>query len=118
MGNSGKIREAFKEVLPLVFERESVVKLDKVLAEVMNQHLGEFSLADIRKEVGNISELRNLGGLSENPWMSPEEVIGRELYAVKSVEEQKMYSMRSHRIFRRFQEWSQESNRRSWFMGC
>ena len=84
-----KIREAFKEVLPLVFERESVVKLDKVLAEVMNQHLGEFSLADIRKEVGNISELRNLGGLSENPWMSPEEVIGRELYAVKSVEEQK-----------------------------
>ena len=55
----------------------------------MNQHLGEFSLADIRKEVGNIPELRNLGGLSENPWMSSEEVIGRELYAVKSVEEQK-----------------------------
>lgn len=33
--------------------------------------------------------LRNLGGLEVNPWVSPEEVIERELYAVRSVEEQK-----------------------------
>ena len=87
--NQEKIREAFKEALPLVFERESVVKQDKVLAEVMNQHLGEFSLAEIKKEMKNVPELRDLGGLSGNPWVSPKEVIDRELYAVKSVEEQK-----------------------------
>lgn len=37
----------------------------------------------------NVPELRDLGGLSGNPWVSPKEVIDRELYAVKSVEEQK-----------------------------
>ncbi|MFA6716081.1 MAG: AAA family ATPase, partial [Victivallaceae bacterium] len=32
---------------------------------------------------------RNLGGLEVNPWVSPEEVIEREIYAVEAVEEQK-----------------------------
>ena len=56
-----------REALPQLYERETVLKLDKVLAETLNQ---------------------NLGGLPENPWFSPQEVIDRELYAIEAVENQ------------------------------
>ncbi|OQA82029.1 MAG: Multifunctional conjugation protein TraI [Lentisphaerae bacterium ADurb.Bin242] len=84
-----EVQKALREALSSVFERESVVKLDKVLAEAMNQHLGEFSLERLKGEVRNLPELKELGGLKGNPWVSPQEVIDREIYAIESVENQR-----------------------------
>ena len=81
--------ESLRKVLSLVYERESVVKLDKVLAEALNQNLGMVNLETLKKVAARMPELRNLGGLAVNPWVSPEEVIEREIYAVEAVEEQK-----------------------------
>ncbi len=87
--NPGDVQKALREALAVVFERESVVKLDKVLAEAMNQHLGEFPLAKLKGEVKNLPELKDLGGLKGNPWVSPQDVIDREIYAIESVENQR-----------------------------
>ncbi|MDD5596492.1 MAG: MobF family relaxase, partial [Victivallaceae bacterium] len=81
--------ESLRKALSLVYERESVVKLDKVLAEALNQNLGMVNLETLKKTAARMPELRNLGGLAVNPWVSPEEVIEREIYAVEAVEEQK-----------------------------
>ena len=88
-GDVDRAKTMLEEALPLVFERESVVKLDKVLAEALNQNLGEVDLETLKKAVKEVPELRNLGGLKVNPWVSPEKVIEQELFAVKSVEERK-----------------------------
>ena len=64
-----------------------MVKLDKVLAEAMNQNLGQTDLQTLKKAAKEIPELCDLGGLEVNPWVSPEIVIEQEIYAVKSVEE-------------------------------
>ena len=87
--NPGDVQKALREALAVVFERESVVKLDKVLAEAMNQHLGEFPLEKLKGEVKNLPELKDLGGLKGNPWVSPQDVIDREIYAIESVENQR-----------------------------
>lgn len=81
--------EMIREVLPLVYERESVVKLDKVLAETLNQNLGKIDLKTLRKAVKEVDELRNLGGNEANPYVSPETVIERELLAIRLVEDHK-----------------------------
>ncbi|MDD5728317.1 MAG: MobF family relaxase, partial [Victivallales bacterium] len=81
--------ESLRQALALVYERESVVKLDKVLAEALNQNLGMVNLETLKKTAARMPELRNLGGLEVNPWVSPEAVIEREIYAVEAVEEQK-----------------------------
>lgn len=78
-----------RDVLPQLYERESVLKLDKVLGEALNQNLGHVNLQKLKQAVSEVPELRNLGGLAENPWYSPQEVIDRELYAIDSVEHQK-----------------------------
>jgi len=88
-GDLDRAKTMLEEALPLVFERESVVKLDKVLAEALNQNLGEVDLETLKKAVREVPELRDLGGLKVNPWVSPEKVIEQELFAVKSVEERK-----------------------------
>ncbi len=80
-------KQMILDTLPLIFERESVVKLDKVLAEAMNQNLGQTDLQTLKKAAKEIPELCDLGGLEVNPWVSPEIVIEQEIYAVKSVEE-------------------------------
>ena len=77
-----------REALPQLYERETVLRLDKVLAETLNRNLGRIDLQTLKSAVPEVSELRNLGGLSENPWFSPQEVIDRELYAIEAVENQ------------------------------
>ncbi len=81
--------ESLRQALSLVYERESVVKLDKVLAEALNQNLGMVNLETLKKVAARMPKLRNLGGLKINPWVSPEDVIEKEIYAVEAVEEQK-----------------------------
>ena len=58
-GDIDRAKTMLEEALPLVFERESVVKLDKVLAEALNQNLGEVDLETLKKAVKEVPELMN-----------------------------------------------------------
>ena len=78
-----------REALPQLYERESVLKLDKILGEVLNRNLGHVELEVLKQAVPHVPELCNLGGLKENPWYSPQEEIDRELYAIEAVERQR-----------------------------
>ena len=92
--------QIIREALPQLYERETVLRLDKVLAETLNRNLGRIDLQTLKNAVPEVSELRNLGGLPENPWFSPQEVIDRELYAIEAVENQQ--GNRSLRNFKPF----------------
>jgi conjugative relaxase-like TrwC/TraI family protein len=81
--------EQVKNAAALLYERDSVLKLDKILAEVLNRNLGTIDLAVLRDAVQDVSELRNLSGNEANPYYAPEVVIERELTAIRAVEEQR-----------------------------
>ncbi len=81
--------EMIQAALPVVYERDSVLKLDKVLAETLNQNLGRIDLKTLKVAVNDVEELKNLGGLEVNPYYSTEKIIQQELYAIESVETQK-----------------------------
>ena len=87
-GNIALGVQMIREALPQLYERETVLRLDKVLAETLNRNLGRIDLQTLKNAVPEVPELRNLGGLPENPWFSPQEVIDRELYAIEAVENQ------------------------------
>ncbi|MFA7462951.1 MAG: AAA family ATPase, partial [Anaerovoracaceae bacterium] len=94
--NSGKVVsldlegtvEEVRKAVETLYERESVLKQDKILAEVLNRNLGKMDLRVLREAVKDVSELRKLGGDDANPYYAPEVVIERELSAITSVEEQ------------------------------
>jgi conjugative relaxase-like TrwC/TraI family protein len=81
--------EMIQAALPAVYERDSVLKLDKVLAETLNQNFGKVDLKTLKAAVNDVPELKNLGGLEVNPYYSTEKIIQQELYAIESVETQK-----------------------------
>ena len=72
-----RIIEQVRNVIGELYERESVLKLDKILAEVLNRNLGRIKLQELKKAVKEIPELRNLGGNAANPYYAPEVVIER-----------------------------------------
>ena len=81
--------EEIRNVIDELYERESVLKLDKILAEVLNRKLGRIKLQELKKAVKEIPELRNLGGNEANPYYAPQFVIERELSAIELVEQQR-----------------------------
>ena len=81
--------EEIRNVIDEQFERESVLKLDKILAEVLNRNLGRIKLQELKEAVKEIPELRNLGGNAANPYYAPEVVIERELSAIELVDQQR-----------------------------
>ena len=81
--------EEIKNVIDELYERESVLKLDKILAEALNRNLGRIKLQELKKAVKEIPELRNLGGNEANPYYAPQFVIERELSAIELVEQQR-----------------------------
>ena len=81
--------EQIRNVIDELYERESVLKLDKILAEVLNRNLGRIKLQELKKAVKEIPELRNLGGNEANPYYAPQFVIKRELSAIEQVEQQR-----------------------------
>ena len=81
--------EQIRNVIDELYERESVLKLDKILAEVLNRNLGRIKLQELKKAVKEIPELRNLGGNEANPYYAPQFVIERELSAIELVEQQR-----------------------------
>ena len=78
-----------RQVMDELFERESVLKRDKLLAEVLNRNLGSVDLAELKSALASIQELVHLGGEAANPYYSPREVIERENSAIDSVEDQR-----------------------------
>ena len=84
-----EIVKAIRKAAAGVFERESVVTQDKLLAEVLNTSLGSFDLGELKGILSVLPELKNLGGEAVNPFYSPEEVIERETRSIESVEDQK-----------------------------
>ena len=84
-----RIIEQVRNVIGELYERESVLKLDKILAEVLNRNLGRIKLQELKEAVKEIPELRNLGGNEANPYYAPEAVIERELLAIDSVDQQR-----------------------------
>ncbi|WP_288512870.1 MobF family relaxase [uncultured Victivallis sp.] len=84
-----RIIEQVRNVIGELYERESVLKLDKILAEVLNRNLGRIKLQELKKAVKEIPELRNLGGNAANPYYAPEVVIERELSAIGLVDQQR-----------------------------
>ena len=81
-------RDVIRETMAELFERESVVTQDKLLAEVLNYSLGSFELNDLKNVLQEIPELKKLGGEAVNPFYSPQEVIEREQNSIESVEDQ------------------------------
>ena len=81
--------EEIRNVIDELYERESVLKLDKILAEVLNRNLGRIKLQELKETVKEIPELRNLGGNAANPYYAPEVVIERELSAIGLVDQQR-----------------------------
>ena len=81
--------EQLRKVLEELYERESVLKQDKLLAEVLNRNLGKVDLEVLKESIQEVRELRNLGGDDANPYYAPEAVIERELLAIDSVDQQR-----------------------------
>jgi len=81
--------EEIRNVIDEQFERENVLKLDKILAEVLNRNLGRIKLQELKEAVKEIPELRNLGGNEANPYYAPEVAIERELSAIELVDQQR-----------------------------
>ena len=81
--------EQLRKVLEELYERESVLKQDKLLAEVLNRNLGKVDLEVLKDSIPEVRELRNLGGEEVNPYYAPEAVIERELLAIDSVDQQR-----------------------------
>ena len=81
--------EQLRKVLEELYERESVLKQDKILAEVLNRNLGKVDLKILKESIPEVHELRNLGGEEVNPYYAPEAVIERELLAIDSVNQQR-----------------------------
>ncbi|MBR4665297.1 MAG: relaxase domain-containing protein, partial [Lentisphaeria bacterium] len=84
-----EIVKAIRKAAAGLFERESVVTQDKLLAEVLNTSLGSFDLGELKGVLSDLPELKKLGGEAVNPFYSPEEVIERETRSIESVEDQK-----------------------------
>ena len=83
-----RLSHEIRQVMAELFERESVLKQDKLLAEILNRNLGTVELAELKSALTSIRELVNLGGEDVNPYYSPREVIEREVSAIDSVEDQ------------------------------
>ena len=81
--------EQLRKVVEELYERESVLKQDKLLAEVLNRNLGKVDLKILKESIPEVHELRNLGGEEVNPYYAPEAVIERELLAIDSVNQQR-----------------------------
>ena len=74
---------AIQKVAAQLFERESVITEDKLLAEVLNQNLGKVRLEDLKKDAASLTELVNLGEPSANPYITTREHMNREAEILK-----------------------------------
>ncbi|MBO4631814.1 MAG: relaxase domain-containing protein, partial [Lentisphaeria bacterium] len=74
---------AVQKVAAQLFERESVITEDKLLAEVLNQNLGKLNLEELKKDVASLTELVNLEEPSANPYLTTREHMNHEAEILK-----------------------------------
>ncbi|MBO4633700.1 MAG: relaxase domain-containing protein, partial [Lentisphaeria bacterium] len=74
---------AVRKVAVQLFERESVITEDKLLAEVLNQNLGKLNLEELKKDVAMLPELVNLEEPSANPYLTTREHMNHEAEILK-----------------------------------
>ena len=74
---------AVQKVAAQLFERESVITEDKLLAEVLNQNLGKLKLEELKKDVASLTELVNLGEPSANPYLTTRDHLNHEAEILK-----------------------------------
>ena len=77
--------QQISKVAAQLFERHSVLKLDALLAEVQNQHLGETDLEVLQTALQSVPGLVNLKSPAGNPYFTTEENLQRENYAIETV---------------------------------
>ncbi|MBQ6598056.1 MAG: AAA family ATPase, partial [Lentisphaeria bacterium] len=74
---------AVQKVAAQLFERESVITEDKLLAETLNQNLGKLNLEELKKDVASLPELVNLSEPSANPYITTREHMNHEAEILK-----------------------------------
>ena len=74
---------AVRKVAAQLFERESVITEDKLLAETLNQNLGKLNLEELKKDVASLPELVNLSEPSANPYITTREHMNHEAEILK-----------------------------------
>lgn len=87
--SSDEMKHQIEKTIPNIFERNGVVRKDKIMAEVLNQTLGK---AHLNIHLGNFKEienLRNLGGGDPNPYFTTEKIVEQEYFCVDNIDEQK-----------------------------
>ncbi len=77
--------QAIDEVLPELFEQQSVMKTEQILAEVLTRNLGKIPLAELQTALSKHPELRKL---PEN-YMIPLAVMEAEQYAFDAIERER-----------------------------
>ena len=77
--------QQISKVAAQLFERHSVLKLDALLAEVQNQHLGETDLKVLQAALQSAPGLVNLKSPAGNPYFMTEENLQRENYVIETV---------------------------------
>ncbi len=78
-----------RKVIDQMFERNSVLRWDAILAEVQNQNLGMADLTELHNAIENIPGLVNLGKPATNPYFTTTENIEREEYCIATVNQSK-----------------------------
>ena len=76
---------ALQKVSGQLFERETVVTLDKILAETLNQNLGSLKLDMLKSAVRNQPELVNLEEPAVNPYITTRDHLEREADILKLI---------------------------------
>ena len=77
--------EALRKISEQIFERETVVSLDKILAETLNQNLGKINLDQLKSTVSQSAGLLNLEEPSVNPYITTYQHLEREANILKMV---------------------------------
>ena len=67
-----------EKVAKQLFERETVITLDKLLAETLNQNLGQMPLERLQKAIRKVPWLVNLGKPEVNPYLTTRPHLERE----------------------------------------
>ena len=98
--------QAIDEVLPELFEQQSVLKTEQILAEVLTRNLGNISLAELQTALSKHPELRKL---PEN-YIVPLAVMEAEQYALDAIERERGLYVPLNVHFRAFEG---EKNRAS-----
>lgn len=83
-----KPQTAMNRAEKMLFERESALREDKLLAEALNQGLGKVDLESIKKEYASRGDIKQLEDVF-NPYLSKQNIIDMEMRMLDKIDESK-----------------------------